>query len=63
MKLTKTLKAKIMFEWEYEASPAHYGTDDLGVMAEIDEGNARDDIYLFLEGCPNEPEIEIKPVG
>jgi len=56
------LKAKITWEWEYEANPKHYGTNDPEEAAEIDIMGAGGDIYLFLDSCPNEPKIDIQPV-
>jgi len=46
------LKARIVFEWEYEGNPENYGTDNPREAARIDTEGAERDIYLFLDGCP-----------
>ena len=57
------LKARIVFEWEYEADPKHYGTEYSTEAAKLDIQGAKADLWLFLDGCPHEPKIDIRPVG
>lgn len=58
------LKARIIFEWEYDADPKYYETDDPIKAAENEmmwiENTG--DIFDFLELCPNEPRVEIVPI-
>jgi len=56
------LKAKVVFEWEYEADSKNYGTDNVLEMVAIDKGGAEKDLDLFLDGCVEEPFISIIPV-
>lgn len=58
------LKAKITFEWEYNANPKHYGEESITIedMIRMDKVSADDDIFLFLESCKEEPTIEITEV-
>jgi hypothetical protein len=57
------LKARIVFEWEYEADPKHYQTDDAEEMAKIHVRMAEMAMDTFLDGCPHGPKIDIRPVG
>lgn len=66
---TIKLKAKVIFEWEYKADPEDYiiggkAPKDITVadMIDIDKISADDDLYLFLDGCIEEPSIEIEEV-
>lgn len=59
------LRAKVIFEWEYDADPEAYGTDDPAKAAEnemiwVEDGG---DIFGFLDMCPNEPKILIVPIA
>ena len=59
------LKAKIIFEWEYEANLDYYGTEDPIIAAEIDKKTLEEDnpmLHAFLKMCHNRPVIEILPI-
>lgn len=58
------LKAKITFEWEYDANPKDYGEGNITAkdMIQIDKAGADNDIHLFLDCCHEEPTIEITEV-
>lgn len=63
------LKAKIVFEWEYEANPKDYLISERSIkdltmedIIEIDEEGAKEDIGLFTSMCKNEPTVEIVEV-
>lgn len=56
------LHAKVVFEWDYSANPKYYGTDNPKKIAKIDLVNVAEDIFLFIDQCPNEPKITISPV-
>lgn len=64
---TTKLRAKITFEWDYDADPNNYRStpdEDITVedMIELDKASADDDTYLFLEGNTGDVKIEIKEV-
>lgn len=65
--MKRKFKVKVVFEWEYEADPKWYafsvGKEDPKEMINIDKKAANDDIYFFIDGCENEPIIEIKDLG
>jgi len=59
------LKAKITFEWEYEADPEGYETDDPVQAARNETKWLKDgskSLLEFIDLCINKPKIEITPV-
>jgi len=64
------LKAKVTFEWEYEAKPEHYlcpkvqSIKDITIedIIELDKSFAEDDEYAFLDLCNNAPTVEITQI-
>lgn len=57
------VKMKVIFTFEYEADPAHYGTDDPAEMANIDQSsycNDLDAIYSLLD--TQKPQVEVQVV-
>jgi hypothetical protein len=58
------LRAKVVYEWEYEVDIKNYGPSAITAedAIQIDLGGAEDDILLFLDGCPNAPTVSIHVV-
>jgi len=64
------LKAKVTFEWEYEANPKDYlcpkvqSIKDITIedIIKLDKSFAEDDEYAFLDQCKNAPMIEITQI-
>ncbi len=56
---TVKLRARVTFEWEYDADPEHYGTDDPKKMAAIDAESMEDDTDAFT--CSQTPTIVVEP--
>lgn len=63
------LKAKIVFEWEYEADPELYNPKGLSAeeitvddMIRIDRNSFENDPFLFIDCCKNLPTLELVEV-
>ena len=60
-KTMPVLRARVVFEWSYEADPKYYKTGDPNEMCEADIKTAQEDIHLFLDTCQNNCNIIIRP--
>ena len=63
------LKAKVVFEWEYDVKPENYTSKELPLekitvedMIRIDKGGFEGDLWLFLDSCINSPTLELTVV-
>jgi hypothetical protein len=58
------LRARVVFEWEYDASPEDYQTDEPRAMAEIDRQNLDEDTFSQLALMEaGSPQITVEPVA
>jgi hypothetical protein len=57
------LRARVVWEWEYDADPVNYQTSDPRAMATIDRQNLSEDTFAMLSLMePGEPAISVEPV-
>jgi len=61
------LKARVVFEWEYEADPELYNplsSEEVTIndMIKIDRNSFDDDPWLFIDCCKNSPTLELVEV-